>query len=171
MPCRTAQMEDARAISRVHVLGWRAAYAGIMPASFLDQLEEHSREDQWRRILETSSRSTLVFESDSTVVGFCSFGPSRDDDAMHAQGEIYSLYILPSDWRKGVGRALLTAACAELRSRGLTSPTLWVASSNDPARRFYERLGFRIEGRTRVETLREDISVAETRYIDSAGPE
>jgi GNAT superfamily N-acetyltransferase len=52
--------------------------------------------------------------------------------------------------RRGAGRALLSLACATLRSQGCAFATLWVpASDTRRARPLYERLGRRSDGTIR----------------------
>ena len=47
---RSAQPSDAAGIARVHVRSWQQAYAGLMPAEYLDALEKTltQREAGWR---------------------------------------------------------------------------------------------------------------------------
>lgn len=48
--------------------------------------------------------------------------------------------------RRGIGRALLDAACEEARRQGARRITLRVLGHNTPARRLYESAGFAVEG-------------------------
>jgi ribosomal protein S18 acetylase RimI-like enzyme len=165
MPCRLPTVDDAPQLARVHCRAWQSAYPGIMPEEFLASLDEKSSTQRWRGILGASAEGVRVCERDSAIVGFCSFGNSRDDDAVQTVGELYSLNVDPSSWRMGVGRELTAVAVAALQTRGFASITLWVASENRRARRFYEKLGFAPEGRSRAETIRPDVQVPETRYV------
>lgn len=42
---------------------------------------------------------------------------------------------------------LMDAAMKYLKSKGLNTFVLWIGKTNDAAIKFYEKLGFRIEGR------------------------
>ena len=55
---------------------------------------------------------------------------------------IADLYVLPSEQNKGYGTRLLAFAVTKCQS----PPSLWVLSSNQRARKFYERNGFRPTG-------------------------
>ena len=55
---------------------------------------------------------------------------------------IENLYVLPSEQNKGYGTQLLAFAVEKCTG----SPLLWVRSTNDRAKRFYERNGFRPTG-------------------------
>jgi GNAT superfamily N-acetyltransferase len=89
----------------------------------------------------------LVAEDDAgRVVGFATFGPSRDDDAPEGTGEVPAIYVDPAEVGTGVGRQLLEETAAALREAGFTRATLWVLEENESARRFYERVGWTWDG-------------------------
>lgn len=149
---RDAKSEDAGGIARVHVDAWRDAYAALLPAEHLTQLDYAKRAMDWARILARprTSQHTLVAEAESEIVGFCGFGPIR---AGPAQGEIYGLYIA-SDWREqGIGRNLMERAFDTLRKRGVGSAVIWCLEGNFAARGFYERCGGRLLREARVEEV------------------
>ena len=55
---------------------------------------------------------------------------------------IENLYVLPSEQNKGYGTQLLAFAVGKCTG----SPSLWILSTNDGARRLYERNGFKPTG-------------------------
>jgi GNAT superfamily N-acetyltransferase len=64
-------------------------------------------------------------------------------------GEIVRLFTHPRGWGRGAGRALLERACDALRSAGRAQAWLYTEERN-AAVGFYERSGFRREGKPRV---------------------
>jgi RimJ/RimL family protein N-acetyltransferase len=147
---RTATPEDARAIAEVHVASWRSAYRGLLPDAYLDRLSVDEREAQRREHLDDSGSGwgTLVAEEDGRVIGFATFGPSRDEDAPPGTGEVPAIYLDPSAVGTGVGRELFAETVSGLRSAGFTRATLWVLEANERARRFYEKAGWTRDGAT-----------------------
>lgn len=126
---RRAVASDARAIAEVQVMGWQAAYRGVVPDAFLEAFTIQARTARWIELLEQDSE-TYVTEG-----GFCSIvRPARDGSA---PVELAALYALPSRWRHGIGRMLVDAA---LPRDGAV--TLWVFAQNDRARSFYSAMGF-----------------------------
>jgi GNAT superfamily N-acetyltransferase len=155
---------DATGIAEVHVATWQAAYAGIFPAEFLSAMSVEHRAEVWNRILaEAGDGAGLhVAVARGRIVGFAHGGPSRDTDAGDA-AEVYAVYVRPEHWGTGVGRALHDALVAELTAGGASEATLWVLEPNRRARAFYEREGWKYDGR--AETIeRGDTAVQELRY-------
>jgi GNAT superfamily N-acetyltransferase len=145
---RVARPEDARPVAEVHVASWRHAYRGVLPDEYLDRLSVDDRAAMWLgAFADTDPKSgAFVAEESGRVVGFSSFGPSRDEDAPDGTGEVPAIYVEPSVMGKGVGRELLEEATAELRLAGFTRATLWVLEANERARRFYENEGWAWDG-------------------------
>jgi ribosomal protein S18 acetylase RimI-like enzyme len=142
MICRDGLLKDGPALGRVWVEAWRAAYAGLMPAEYLAGLDPTAGLARFERAL-SAGRSVLVLEVDSAIVGFSRYGPSRDTDAGSQTGEVIAINLVPSCWRRGLGKALLGETLKRLRLRSFTEVTLWVLHDNARARQFYEALGAR----------------------------
>lgn len=68
-----------------------------------------------------------------------SFGPARDA-SLGFDAEVYTLYVDPSFYNQGTGRALMQGAFEALRKRGHASCIVWAHAKN-PARFFYEAMG------------------------------
>lgn len=181
---RQAVVSDAEAIADIHIRGWQAAYRGILPDSFLDQLgQELERRTQfWRTEISSptmpghevwvsavdSNHRTEIEGSEiegSGIQGFSSIGPSRDSDVVTA-GEVYAIYVDPDRWGLGFGRALFTLSSERLAALEYSVAMLWVLESNARARRFYEIAGWIADGTTKVET-RPGFDLREVRYKKS----
>ena len=79
-------------------------------------------------------------------------------------GEVASFYVLPSEWRRGAGRRLGERAVADARTRGFSEVMVWVLETNARARSFYESLGFRPDGESKIFLERPYASWRELRY-------
>jgi ribosomal protein S18 acetylase RimI-like enzyme len=124
----------------------RAAYRGLLPDVVLDCLSEREHEAAWRERIGKGNSTTLVAGKDAEVWGWINFGESRNCDAAPGTGEIRAMYVKPETWRRGVGTMLWEEANRFLRQAGYREVTLWVYAQNQLARRFYEKVGFRLEG-------------------------
>jgi len=123
---RRAGPGDAAALAGVHL---RARAAG-MP--WLPRLHDEAETVAWMREVVLPGQEVWVAERKGAVVGLAAV----DGDVLE------QLYVEPSAWGSGVGRALLDAVRAA-RPDGLR---LAVFARNARARRFYEVAGFRLTG-------------------------
>ena len=152
---RPAREDDVRGIAEVHVATWRAAYAGLVPAAFLDAMSVDDRAGMWRRLLAAPRErgwALLVAEGGGRITGFVSVCAAREGGGPDV-GEISALYVEPSSWDTGTGRELHDAALDALRSAGFVRATLRVLEGNARGRRFYERRGWRDVGTRSVVRL------------------
>lgn len=142
MIIREAKIEDAAAIAKVHVDSWRTTYQGIIPDQFLAGLSYERSELMWQDILSNSQpiNFTVVAESDQgNIIGFANGGREREGSPIYT-GEVFAIYLLEEFQRRGIGSQLMMVLVSRLIQGGLTSLLVWVLEEN-PARRFYERLG------------------------------
>ena len=166
MAIRLATSEDAQQIAAVHVQSWQAAYRGLLPDDFLAALSVERRIRQWQSILSDPENAVPVYEADSQVVGFVSYGRCRDQDLNQDKvGEIYAIYLLPDCWGKGYGAALMSEALTRLQEQGYQTVSLWVLESNERAVRFYEQFSFQPDGATKVENRPGGLDLHELRFV------
>jgi ribosomal protein S18 acetylase RimI-like enzyme len=161
---RPATASDAQGIATVAVTAWQAAYRGLLPGSLLESLSIQDKAKRWRARHAEGANHTLVLEHQGRIIGFVNMGASRDDDADPQVGEIYAIYLLPSAWGQGYGRALCTRALDGLRQQGFTTVTLWTLHNNARAIKFYQAAGFQADGATKVDIKGEGVALHEARY-------
>jgi ribosomal protein S18 acetylase RimI-like enzyme len=176
---RRARVSDADAVAFVHVRSWQAAYRGLLPDELLDGLSVARRAAMWRSIVENDrpGDSVLVLEDadenpgehrPGALAGFAHVCAARDDDVAAGTGEVSAIYLLPTTWGRGWGRALMEACAQELRGHGYTEAVLWVLDTNARARHFYEAAGWTGDGSEKSERIGGDGSrgatITETRY-------
>jgi GNAT superfamily N-acetyltransferase len=140
MTIRPASADDAAAIAALHVQAWRESYPGLVPDAVLAALDPGRRTDMWRAAIPRGGVFVAADEVD--LAGFVAWGPQSDATLSFA-AEVFALYVLRRAQWRGLGRALMQAAAADMRQAGFGSAGLWVLDGNAPARRFYETLGGR----------------------------
>ena len=170
MRIRRATLDDARSIASVYVRSWQGAYPGLIPQPFLDALRAEERLGMWEEVLADSSWPRqgvlVVLGSDGlhgsdgndgpgpgleAIMGFASFGPTRDEDLdADAVGELMTFYLDPTIFGSGAADHLMEGALAALRDAGFASASLWVLGTNARARRFYERRGWHHDGASKL---------------------
>ena len=162
---RKAELLDALDLAKIHVETWQCAYRGQVPDDYLDGLSIEKRCQTWKDNLskQDSNICTYVAEVAGVLAGFCSVGKSRDDDADEEMGELMGIYVGPQFINQGVGSTLMQKGLDYLKECDFTSVTLWVLTTNQQARSFYEHKGWVADGSIKVEP-REGFELHETRY-------
>ena len=145
MSTRKATLADIDGLVDVHIASWKVAYKGLMPDEVLENISPVKRRENWDRNLRDSKSQTVIYEQDARVVGFASFGPSRDDDADNSLiAELMGLYVHPDAWRRGIGRTLWVQVEIALVTK-FKEVTVWLLRDNEPAKEFYQAMGFTYE--------------------------
>lgn len=127
LPVTRQNIHQAAAI---HSESWKESHRDVCSAEFL---ATHTPERQKRYLeAEMEQGAQLYMLVDQKPVGIVSVRGCL----------IANLYVLPSEQNKGYGTQLL--AFAVTKCQGM--PSLWVLSSNQRARKFYEQNGFRPTG-------------------------
>ncbi len=116
-----------------------AAFAHIFPPELYPFPDDVVR-GAWREALDDPGVEAYIAEVGGEPVGSVSVG----DEFLR------TLYVVQSHWRTGVGTALHDFALERLRAHGLAVAKLWTLEENWPARRYYEKRGWRLNGETRV---------------------
>lgn len=170
---RPATLADADSIGKVHVRSWQSAYRGKMPQDHLDGLDPARRAELWRRIMTETKPSRggvlVAVTEGGGIIGFASFGPSRDSDTdPRVTGEVGAIYADPDAWGTGAGRALMASAVAELARLGYADAILRVLDTNDRARRFYALAGWKEDGASKTDDSR-GFDIAKVRYRRTLG--
>jgi GNAT superfamily N-acetyltransferase len=112
---RAATLQDASAISHVHVQSWLTTYAGIVPDDYLSSLNEAERVPLWREWL-VRDIHVYVAELDGQVVGFVSGGQIREP-LQEYDAELFAIYLLKRAQGIGIGTALLRKLAGSLNDR------------------------------------------------------
>ena len=175
---RPAVPNDAQAVARIRVLGWRFAYQGLVPQGYLDSLNIAEDTERMRGYLsqlpqnlppnnlasvqgpnDGEKRSFMLAVRDDVVLGFCHFSaapnnadrPERATPGGTMNGRLHSLYIDPDALGQGVGHALMSHALSTFAAWGCERAHLWVLEGNSRAVSFYERQGWQLTGDTKVD--------------------
>ncbi len=163
---RLTKSSDAGGIAKVHVETWRYAYRGLIPDSYLNSLSIQKRTKGWKKYLKnlTAKVFPLVAVIDGEVVGWCTIGKSRDDDADNDTGELYGISVHRDHMGKGVGSKLMEKGLKILKDKGYKKATLWVLDTNENTRKWYESKMWKLDGTEKIEQ-RDGFDLHEIRYL------
>jgi L-amino acid N-acyltransferase YncA len=134
---REATEHDADAI-------WEIFHAVVAPADTYVFEPDTPRDEALAYWFNATTR-TFVAELDSRVVGTYILRPNRPGRGSHVGNAAFM--VSPAARQLGVGRAMGEHCLAKARSLGYRAMQFnFVVSTNEPAVRLWERLGFRIVG-------------------------
>lgn len=134
--------DEVRGKAFVHWRSWHEAYSVIVDRRYLDALTL----DKCVEIAFRWRENVLIALDEGKVVGFAGYGNCTDEDLPNA-GELFALYVLPEFYGTGLGRQLTREALSRLSQPKVC---LWVLKDNHRAIRFYEKYGFRPDGREKT---------------------
>ncbi len=142
---RPARLEDGPRLREIDLATWttRISPAPAPPSADAGEFfGDRTRVDD-----------VLVAEVDGATVGYVKLALATPLESSAHVRTIHGLAVDPDVQGRGVGRALLEAAKAEVVRRGADRLTLRVLGGNATARRLYARAGFRVEGVFRGEFI------------------
>ena len=175
---RPATPNDAQAVARIRVQGWRFAYQGLISQDYLDSLSVAEDTERMRGYLSQFPQNSPLSRSEfvqgsgdgekqsfmlavrgNAVLGFCRFSatPDKIDRADRAtpgetmNGRLHALYIDPGALGQSIGHTLMNHALSTFAAWGCERANLWVLEGNSRAISFYKRQGWQCTGATKVD--------------------
>lgn len=141
---RKADKNDAKKIVDINLMTWRSTYLGIVDEAVIDQREDERQERVERiqtRIEQDTVTELYVAEHKSEVVGFLSFGPSRETNKQFMNAsEVYAIYIYEHLQKQGIGRKMIKRAVEVLHEKSYDQMIIWALKKN-PNVQFYLKMG------------------------------
>ena len=99
-------------------------------------------DEEWRaRLVRVMPTTDYPLAADSAA-GLCGLVWSRVEADDSSVAQLYQMWVAPEVRGQGVGREMVNAALAWMRSIGIKRAILGVTSGDRPARRLYESIGF-----------------------------
>ncbi|MFL5963448.1 MAG: GNAT family N-acetyltransferase [Gaiellaceae bacterium] len=135
---RRARPDEAETLLRVQREAAVAAFAHVFPPDRYPFPDNEVREN-WKNALADPKVEIYVAEIEGEPAASVGVG----------HGYLLTLYVLPGHQGSGIGSMLHDHALERLRALGWTEAKLWTLEGNQPARRFYERRDWSLNGETR----------------------
>lgn len=158
---RTAELRDASRIAAVHEASRLQAYRGFVDWELLNAKPLPEREADWIMQLneaESLGKEIFVGEIDDRVVGFAVIGPEDGAGLGTDVAELDRIYVEPGHWARGIGKTLFRHCLEWVREKSYQRLCVWTLEPNTRARRFYESLGFALDGgRRKIEPYPDDV--------------
>ena len=120
--------------AEVHSISWRESHKHFCSDEFI---QAHTKERKMKYIeqeMECGKRFYMLVDDEAK-------GIVSVKDTL-----IENLYVLPAEQRRGYGTKLLQYAQGKCSG----TPTLWILSNNDTAKKFYGKLGYQFTGNVKL---------------------
>ena len=142
---------DAHGMAQLMVTG-NSTYREWAPRFWQPPGLERTRAQWHLRLREDDRWSRVGIDRVGALVALASWRPAREHgeegQTVPSVAYVSHLYVHPELWRNGVASGLLELAESAMREAGSTRAILWTPTGA-PARGFYERCGWRLDGRER----------------------
>jgi ribosomal protein S18 acetylase RimI-like enzyme len=136
---RVAKVEDLALIAKIRIDNWRITYKGLLPQSFLDDLDYEKETQSWHTFSQMERHHVFVaIDENESIMGFVGIRPF---DSEMTIGEIHALHTSEEFRGKGAGKALIYHSAKLFKSQNIKEMRLWVIVGNDNATAIYEHLG------------------------------
>lgn len=133
--------EDIPAIIHIAEKTWWPTYSDILTKVQIEfMLRAIYAPAILREQIVNKEQTYLLLRDEHGPQAFASFGPRKEEPITF---KVHKIYVLPGNQKKGYGRALIEEIRRRLRAEGIGMVDLNVNRFN-PARTFYEKLGFRV---------------------------
>jgi GNAT superfamily N-acetyltransferase len=148
---RSPISDDARGMAELMVTG-NSTYREWAPRSWQPPGLERTQAQWHLRLREVDRWTRVAFDRDAALVALASWRPAREHGEEGPEvpgvGYVSHLYVHPGLWGNGIASGLLDLGEAAMREAGCERAILWTPTGAR-ARGFYERCGWRLDGRER----------------------
>ncbi|AIY74176.1 N-acetyltransferase [Bacillus anthracis] len=122
----------------------------VNPEAFVTTYEEAIRQENPIKRVESNLTAATsctfgAFNEKNQLVGVVTL-LTEEKEAYKHKGHIVAMYVDASNRRSGLARELIRKAIEKAREMNLEQLTLGVVSTNDPAKKLYESMGFQMYG-------------------------
>lgn len=122
----------------------------VNPEAFVTTYEEAIRQENPIKRVESNLTATTsctfgAFNEENHLVGVVTLLTEKREAYKH-KGHIVAMYVDAQNRRNGLARELITNAIQRARDIKLEQLTLGVVSTNEPAKKLYESMGFKTYG-------------------------
>ena len=136
---RKNELKDQEQMARIKIDGWTTTYDKIIASKYLKTLDYKKQTERYIASFDEYKDLVFVAVRDDEVLGYSCF--HLTDKSGKFDSELVSLYIKPTEKRKGIGTNLLKETAKELLSKGKSNMIIWCLSENIDAINFYKKLG------------------------------
>ena len=141
---------DESVLAQIQTESWKAAFQNILSKEVLEKVTAvHQAESMYRRLLKEKIGNGYILEINGAGHCIAWWDEARDLDCS-GSAELICIHSLCDRWGHGYGRKMMEKVLADIKAAGYAKVVLWTFEENGRARRFYEKLGFSADGKTKT---------------------
>jgi len=137
----------------VCIRSWEATYETILSAEYIRE-KNATRLERFKQNITNENDNAYVIQKDGKTIGIMKIAPTEDYDLGDSFYELHYIYLHPDYFRKGIGTHAINFAFDKARALGKKFISVWVFSKNKDSIKFYEKYGFKTDGKTQTHDRR-----------------
>lgn len=138
---RPIQKEDIETVCNIVNDNWKLVYSGYVNENLLSKASCIERAKKLEADFSSGRLLSYIYEDYGKVIALLSIGDTADDDKIGAF-EIWSIYILKTAQKQGIGSLLIEFAEEQALKHGYSEIVIWAFTKNIQAISFYEKHGY-----------------------------
>ena len=144
-----AKIGDEEILAYIQTESWKEGFKSILDTDVLQQYTQLDKVTaMYRRTLEQKDGNGYILKVEGEPHCIAWWDQTREND-MPGYAELICIHSLHDKWRKGFGTKMMGKVLSDIAHAGYSKVMLWVFEDNNRARRFYESLGFKPNGKTK----------------------
>ena len=147
---RLAIPADSQDMAEVVMSSWEIAYKDILSVDYIHE-KNASRLEQFKRNITNENNDQYVIQIDGKTIGIMKIALPADDDLDDTFYEVHYIYLHPDYFRRGIGTQAIKFAFDKAHELGKMHVSIWVFSENTNTIKFYEKCGFKRDGKTAMQ--------------------
>jgi ribosomal protein S18 acetylase RimI-like enzyme len=130
----------------IKIKGWKCAYKGIIDDKYLDNLNNEYETMIKKMEQNYMTNGFIIAEANGEVVGFCRyiFDNSFSPELENADCELCAMYVREDLKYYGIGTKMFRFVVNKFKEKNKTKMILWCLKDNEPAKKFYIKMGGKI---------------------------
>lgn len=141
---RKAISGDEKILAHIQTEAWKSAFGEILSKEDLIEYTNLERnEEMYANVLANNYANGSILSVDGKEHCIAFWSKSREKEEQN-KAELICIHSLQNNWGKGYGLAMMSHLLDEIREAGYVEVILWVFEKNMRARKFYEKLGFKL---------------------------
>ena len=146
---RAVKTGDEKALAYIQTESWKKAFCDILSQEDLAKYANVDKaEAMYIHLLKNNIGNGVLLSVDGKPHCIAFWDATREPD-MSGYAELICIHSLQDNWGKGYGSIVMEYVTAEMKKSGFEKVMLWVFEENHRARKFYEKHGFVLSGKSK----------------------